>query len=377
MYSKRRAEIAEPVIRGRLKLDKWARMYGFLVYKQDINKLTDDEIRGIQEELLSKGLYSQAEFSKKKYYLRILSSDHKPGKNQVFVPILLLFVTILTTTITGVQLGEKDPFSSWENFSYGFNYSFALLSILFCHEMGHYLFARFYGLNVTLPYFLPIYFPFIVNFGTLGAFIRLKEQIPNKKALFDIGVAGPIAGFVVSLIFLIIGFHQIPNEEAMWEFIGSLHPIATDTTGALTFGSNILFDFIAEKTGRSYLPMSEVYHFPYIVAGWFGLLITALNLMPIGQLDGGHITHAMFGGKSARIAVAGFAALIALNIVLISQYNSWVYFLWPFLIILFIKFKHPPTLDESINIGVGRKLIGYISYIVFIICFSPMPIYFQ
>lgn len=377
MYSKRRAEIAGSIIRGRLNHDKWARFYGLLVYKQKRNKVTEDEIREIQEELLSRGLYSQTEFSKKKYYLRIVSSDKKPGKNQLFVPVFLFLATIMTTAITGAQLGVRDPFASWQNFSYGFYYSFALLTILFCHEMGHWLYARYYGIKVTLPYFLPFYFPLMFSFGTFGAFIRLKEPIPNKKALFDIGVAGPLAGFVVSVAFLIIGFQQIQSEAAMWDFIGTLHPIATDTTGVLTFGSNLLFDFIAKLSDKSYVPMHEMYHFPFIVAGWFGLLITSLNLMPIGQLDGGHITHAMFGGKSARIAVAGFAGLIGLNIFLISQFNSFVYVLWPFLIILFIKFKHPPTLDESITIGSGRKLLGYLSYFIFVISFSPMPIYLQ
>jgi membrane-associated protease RseP (regulator of RpoE activity) len=377
LYSKRRAELAGSIIRGRLKRDHWARFYGLLVYKQKKSLLSDEEIRTIQAELLDHGLYSQAEYSKKKYYLRIVASDHQPGKNQVIVPILLFLITILTTAITGAQLSVADPFSSWASFSYGFNYSFALLSILFCHEMGHYLYARHYDLKVTLPYFIPFYFPLMFNFGTFGAFIRLKEQIPHKKALFDIGVAGPLAGFVVSVIFLLIGFQQIGSEEAMWKTISAIHPLSANTEGVLTFGSNILFDFIADQTGRTYLPMSEMYHFPFIVAGWFGLLITSLNLMPIGQLDGGHITHAMFGGQSARIAILGFAALVGLNIYLISQFNSFVYILWPFLIILFIKFKHPPTLDDSVPIGTGRKLIGYIAYLIFILCFSPMPIYLQ
>lgn len=163
----------------------------------------------------------------------------------------------------------------------------------------------------------------------------------------------------------------------MWAYINNIHPVSENISGALTFGSNILFDFMATSFGKSYLPMYEMYHFPYIVAGWFGLLITALNLMPIGQLDGGHITHAMFGGRAARIAVLGFLGLIVLNIILISQFNSYVYILWPVLILVFIKFKHPPTLDDSIPIGPGRKFLGYIAYIIFIVCFSPMPIYLQ
>lgn len=377
MYSKRREETAHFVIQGKLKKDFWSRFYGLLVYKQKKDKISEEELKELQKGLLEKGLYSQTESSPDKHFIRIVSSDRKPRKNQVFVPILLLLLTIVTTTITGTQLLNRDPFVSWDTFTSGIYYSYALLLILFCHEMGHYLYARYYKINVTLPYFIPLYFPLIFSFGTLGAFIRLKEPIPNKKALFDIGVAGPLAGFVASLAFLIIGFLNLPAEKAMWGYISTIHPITENVSGALTFGGNLLFDFLAYIFGKSYLPMYEMYHFPFITAGWFGLLITALNLMPIGQLDGGHITHAMFGRKSARIAITGFVALIILNIILISQFNSYVYILWPVLILVFIKFKHPPTLDDSIPIGSGRKFIGYLAYAIFILCFSPMPIYLQ
>ena len=377
MYSKRREETAKFVIQDKLKKDFWARFYGLLVYKQKKDKISEEEVKNLQQGLEQQGLVTRAESSDKKHYLRIIASDRKPGKNQVFVPVLLLFLTIITTTFTGANLLWKDPFTGWEDFSSGIFYAYALLLILFCHEMGHYLYARYYKIKVTLPYFIPFYFPLMFSFGTLGAFIRLKEPIPNKKALFDIGVAGPFAGFIVSVIFLILGFHNLPDEAHMWEYINNIHPVSENVSGVLTFGGNILFDFIASAFGKTYLPMYEMYHFPFIVAGWFGLLITSLNLMPIGQLDGGHITHAMFGSKSSRIAVLGFLGLIILNVVLISQFNSYVYVLWPILILVFIKFKHPPTLDDSIPIGSLRKFLGYLAYIIFVLCFSPMPIYFQ
>ncbi|MCB0282181.1 MAG: site-2 protease family protein [Calditrichaeota bacterium] len=377
MYSKRRAEIADDVINNRLKKDRWARLYGLLVYKQKRDRISEEEVKELQQHLLTRGLYSQAEASPTKYYLRIISSDRVPKKNQVFIPVLLFLLTIITTSFTGALLGGLDPLLSWENFSYGFYYSFALLTILFCHEMGHYLYARYYAINVTLPYFLPFYFPLMFSFGTFGAFIRLKAPIPNKKALFDIGIAGPIAGFVVSVAFLIIGFLNIPSEQAMWDFISNIHPISEDSAGVLTFGSNLLFDILAWITGRTYLPMSEMYHFPFIVAGWFGLLVTALNLMPIGQLDGGHITYALFGSGAERIAILGFTGIIILNIVLISRFQSFVYVLWPLLILIFIRFKHPPTLDDSMEIDKRRRILGYFAYIIFILSFSPMPMYLQ
>jgi membrane-associated protease RseP (regulator of RpoE activity) len=377
LYSKRREETAKFVIQDKLKKDFWSRFYGLLVYKQKKDKISDEEVKNLQKSLLEQGLYSQTEKSDKKHYLHIVSSDRKPGKNQRFVPFLLFILTIITTTITGTQLLNRDPFVSWENFISGIFYSYSLLLILFSHEMGHYLYARYYKIRVTLPYFIPFYFPLMFSFGTFGAFIRLKEPIPHKKALFDIGAAGPFAGFIVSVIFLVLGFSNLPDEAGMWAYINNIHPVTENISGALTFGSNILFDLLGKIFGKSYLPMYEMYHFPYIVTGWFGLLITALNLMPIGQLDGGHITYALFGGKSARIAILGFLALITLNIILISEFNSYVYVLWPVLILVFIKFKHPPTLDDSIPIGAFRKFLGYTAYIIFILCFSPMPVYFQ
>jgi len=377
LYSKRREETAKFVIQDKLKKDFWSRFYGLLVYKQKKDKISDDEVKNLQQSLLEQGLYSKTESSSNKRYLRIISSNRGPGKNQKLIPFLMLLLTIITTTITGTQLLNQDPFVSWDTFFSGIYYSFALLLILFCHEMGHYLYARYYKIKVTLPYFIPFYFPLMLSFGTFGAFIRLKEPIPNKKALFDIGIAGPFAGFVVSIVFLVIGFNNLPNEAGMWEYLEKIHPLTENISGTLTFGTNMMFDLMAVTFNKTYLPMTEIYHFPYIVAGWFGLLITALNLMPIGQLDGGHITYSMYGGKSARIAILGFLALIILNIILISQYNSYVYILWPILILVFIKFKHPPTLDDSTPIGPVRKFLGYIAYVIFVLCFSPMPIYIQ
>jgi len=377
LYSKRRAELAGKIIKKRMRQESWARIYGLLAYKQKRDKISELEIKQIQEELLRHGIYSKAETTKKKFHIRIISSDTVPNKNQIFIPIALFLITIFTTAITGAHLVSRDPFSSWEQFSKGFYYAFALLSILLSHEMAHYSLARKYKVNVTLPYFIPFYFPLIFSFGTFGAFLRLKSPIPNKVALFDIGISGPIAGFILSVVFLIIGFQSVPNEPDMWRYIETIRPLAENSDGALTFGGNLLFDFFMKMMGKEYLPMHLIQHFPFIIAGWLGLLITTLNLMPIGQLDGGHITHALFGKNSARLAVFGFALLIILNVVLISAYNSFVYVLWPFLILFFLKFRHPPTVDEHIEIGVGRRILGYSAYVIFILCFSPMPIFLQ
>ena len=376
MYSKRREKLAASIIGARMKKDHWSRLYGQLVYRVHRNQISIEEIETLQNQLLQKGIYSKAEYSPKKYYLRITASNRNPGKTSPFVYGLLLLLTMITTSITGSNLLMQDPFEGWDALSKGFPYAFALLSILFTHEMGHYLMARRYKVNVTFPFFIPFYIPAFQP-GTLGAFIRIKSPIPSKKALFDIGIAGPLAGFVVSILFLFIGLYRLPAEPDMWHFIESLHPLNSQGTIALTLGNNLFFKALTQVMGKAYLPMTEMYHFPFIFAGWFGLLVTAINLMPIGQLDGGHITYALFGQKAARIALAAFSLLVVLNIYLFTELNSVAYVLWMLLILIFIRFKHPPTLDDGPLLGRGRRILGYFSYIIFIICFSPLPIYIK
>jgi len=377
LYSKRREKIAESVIGRKMKRDFWGRLYGHLVYKQHRDELSEEEVYEIQTHLLEQGLYTQAEKSPSHYYIRVVDSEKKKTKPRIGLHIFLLLLTVLTTMLTGSNLLMRDPLASWADFWIGGRYAFALLAILFTHEMGHYLYARYYKIDVTLPYFIPFYIPFAFHPGTLGAFIRLRAPIPNKKALFDVGIAGPLAGFVMSIAFLVIGFNNVPPEEQMWQYISTLHPLDYDNTITLTLGGNLLYDFIANAMGKSYPPMYEMYHFPYIFAGWFGLLVTAINLMPIGQLDGGHITYAMFGPNAGRIALLAFGGLILLNIYLISQFSSFGYVLWTILILVFIRFKHPPTLDDDISIGPGRRALGILSYAIFVVCFSPLPFYLQ
>jgi membrane-associated protease RseP (regulator of RpoE activity) len=277
--------------------------------------------------------------------------------------LLLFLLTIFSTAMTGAFYLFKDPFSSVDNFFAGFKYTFALLTILGSHEIGHYLYARKHGLQATLPYFIPFFIPF----GTLGAFIKIKSPIPDKKVLFDIGIAGPLAGFVMSLLFLIIGFLKLPDKQGLIDFITTMHPWSETGEGAFTLGNSILFNFIRMVTGGTHLPMYEVYHFPFIFAGWIGLLVTSLNLMPIGQLDGGHISYALLGKYAKMVAIAAFIFLALLN------FYSTNWWLWTLLIFFVIRLKHPPTLNDALNLDSHRKYLGWISYIIFLISFSPNP----
>ncbi len=368
--------ISNKIIKDRMRLELLSRIFGSPVYKQKKEKINFDELEDIQDELLTKGIFSQIESSSSNFYLKILPTVSPNKHSKYWFHLLLFLLTVVTTSMTGALLKGKDPFVSWANFSTGFPYSFALLVILFSHEMGHYLTSRHYKIDATLPYFIPFFIP-AFHPGTLGAFIKIKSPIPHKKALFDVGIAGPLAGFVMSVVFLTIGFARLPNLQGIYAYIEQIHPL-NDTHGVnLVLGNTILYDFLGSFFGASRLPLNEMYHFPFIFAAWFGLLVTAINLMPIGQLDGGHITYAMFGDRARFIALSAFFLLIALNFYLISNFSSYIWVLWTLLLLIFIRFRHPPTLNDNIGINKTRRVLGWISYIIFIVCFSPMPFYIK
>jgi membrane-associated protease RseP (regulator of RpoE activity) len=304
------------------------------------------------------------------------------------IPLLLFIVTLITTTIAGAYW-VLSPSRGLEisQISAGLPYSLSIIAILGFHEFGHYFASRYHGVKATLPYFIP--FPTIagmLNFGTMGAVIKTQSPIYNRKALFDIGVAGPIAGFIISLFVLGYGFQHLPGKE----FILNLHPdYDLPTYGqnglSLAFGDNLLFIFFRELFAKSpdgfIPPMSEIYHYPYLCAGWFGLFVTALNLLPVGQLDGGHIFYSMFGEKiQEKVAwVAMFFLLIAGGLGIFNQFYAtpldfgWSgWFLWALLLYFVIKVKHPPLYDPE-PIGWGRMVVGYIGIFIFIVSFIPIP----
>ena len=253
----------------------------------------------------------------------------------VFVHIILFLLTIGSTILIG-----------------GYLYSFAIMLILLSHEMGHYFMTRKYGVPSTLPFFIP--FP-IKPFGTLGAVIRMKGIISNKKALFDIGVAGPICGFVVALPFIISGM-MMSKVQA----VAGIH-------GGTPLGEPLLFMLI-EQFIISDMPKHAVLVLhPFGYAGWVGLFVTGLNLLPVGQLDGGHVVYAVFGDKSRWV----FRVFIAAICILAVFYNySW--FLLALLLLIFGR-HHPPPLDTETELDGTRKIIAVIVLIIFILSFIPAP----
>lgn len=304
-------------------------------------------------------------------------------KDNYFLHILLFVLTFLSVTLGGVFWAGQDPFQLL-NFTSGLLYAVLIITVISFHEFGHYFAAKIHKVDVTLPYYIP--FPFIMlnPFGTMGAVIRMKSPAYDRKALFDIAIAGPIAGWIVSVIFLIIGFLTLPSIDYLY----SIHPeYETEgvKVGGFSFGYNIVF-WILEKTltsspGVFMPPMNEVYHYPFLCVGWFGLLITALNMMPVGQLDGGHIAYAMFGKNHKWLAYTTFGLLLFFGLLgllpffgINSSVGSVNWLLWVILIALIIKIKHPDTITNFHEpLTKGRIILGWISYLIFIISFCPVP----
>lgn len=362
------------IVNGRLKFDPFSRLYKSPVFKQSLHKITEEEVRSIQEELASRQIYSQVQLSSKKIILKVLRGTSAQKKTGWFFNFVLFAATVASTAATGALLRGRDPFSSWNELSYGYGYSFALLTILLFHEMAHYFTARYYKVQVSLPYFVPLFLP-AFHPGTLGTFVRTRSSMPGKKALFDIGLSGPLAGFVVSLLFLWIGFSRLPGEAELQAAIGRFQVGAQIPN--IFLGRNFLFDFFIWLFNTPDLPMNALYHFPFIFAGWIGLLVTAFNLLPIGQLDGGHILYALFGDRGRKTALAGFMLFIPISYYLTTAFSTYYWLGWEGLALIFIRFHHPPTMDDDEMLGLPRKILGWLSFIIFILCFSAIPIYLK
>jgi len=250
--------------------------------------------------------------------------------------VLLFALTICSTYLVG-----------------GVWYSLSLISILLAHEMGHFVMSRRHGMPATLPYFLPVPVP---PFGTFGAIIKMKGRMSSRKALFDIGVAGPLLGLFVTLPAIIIGL-----------LLSKTVPLAQTQDHFLGLGDSLLFTLV-EKAVLGDLPKGyDLCLHPVAYAGWVGLFVTALNLLPVGQLDGGHIAYALFGRRSK--IVFGLTVTIWMGI------SFFFYVGWTLMIVLVLLFgfRHPPPLDDITPLDTRRKILGGFVFSLFILCFTPVP----
>lgn len=375
---------------------------------------------------------------------------NQPTTAEIIKHTALFVVTFACVTFTGIIfVGQSaDAGGLLEMWPQGALFAALLLGFLATHEFGHYFAAVYHKVRVTLPYFIPL----PAGIGTMGAVIRIKEQIQSTKKLFDIGISGPIAGFVVSLVVLLYGFSTLPDpsfienfggHEAVIEHIeqtGTFPDEAPETpegVGSIIIGNTLLYSFMASFFDNV-PPMYEMYHYPFLFAGWLGLFFTALNLMPIGQLDGGHILYSLIGfkkhQKAARICfgvLTLFAGIEAIPFLYI-QFAEWlpgfefsatiiwagilfflmwkafhnsykwiaplwtvsllgsvfylyalgdglsgggslIWVVWCFFLVYFVKIEHPPVIYEQ-HLSPRRRVLGWISMIVFILCISPSPI---
>lgn len=279
---------------------------------------------------------------------------------------LLLALTVVTTSAVGARLEHNfrlnRPFlledliavllslaEPW-SLAPGLPFALTLVTILLAHEMGHYLTCRYYGIDASLPYFIPA--PTLI--GTLGAFIRIRSAIVWRKQLFDVGIAGPVAGFVFIIPALAIGLAYskvIPGIQNQSDFVFSTPIIQR------------LFE-LAIFPGA---PAADIYLHPIARAAWVGLLATALNLMPIGQLDGGHILYSFVGDLHGLLTKLFIVALLPLGF-----FFAWSWFFWALLLLLLGR-RHPKVYDST-PLGSGRIQLGILALLIFVISFSPAPV---
>jgi membrane-associated protease RseP (regulator of RpoE activity) len=279
-----------------------------------------------------------------------LSAYAPPPKARIGLNILLFFLTLLTTILAGALQEGVNPFTDPGLIYRGIPFSFSLMGILLAHECGHYLAARKHGLNVTLPYFIPA--PPII--GTFGAFIKMRSPVRDRRMLMDVGAAGPLVGVAVAIPLLIAGLRLSEVRLIQGE-------------GGMNLGSSLLLSLLTQIVVG---PLPEGYDIvihPVGFAGWIGLLVTALNLLPVGQLDGGHVGYALFGEWQNRISKIVYGGLILLGVLGWQGWLVWAVLLW------FLGIRHPVPTDWWVPLDRKRKIIGWVTVGVFILTFIPVP----
>lgn len=342
-------------------------------------------------------------------------AEVKKPKHNYPLHIVLFILTFISTTYAGMEFVVTTPILTvddvFANFHRGLPFSALLMFFLSAHEFGHYFAARFHKVDATLPYYIPM--PLIL-FGTMGAVIRTRSVVPSRKAMFDIGVAGPLAGFVVALAYLIIGMATMPGVESLYAFHPEYRHLPVMPQWGMHFGDFLLFAILKElliAPGQFFPAMNEIYHYPLLAIGWFGMFVTALNMIPVGQLDGGHVVYGMFGRHQPAISrwfvrfmiFCGLGAVGWLLLDAVRTYNSdpfyqflqsifgppmefiaehaswWLHgwlgwLLWVLIIRFFIKIPHPPVPDET-PLNRGRMVIGWIALAILVLTFSFNGIY--
>jgi membrane-associated protease RseP (regulator of RpoE activity) len=278
----------------------------------------------------------------------------EPQPRPAYGLALALFVATLgTTLLAGALMDGGNPFIHPADLVRGIPFSLTLMAILLTHEMGHYITSRHYGVRASLPYFIPAP-PILFMIGTFGAFINMRSPILRRGPLLEIGAMGPIAGFVVAVVAVIAGLLQ-----------SSVQP--ENSLDGMKLGSPLLLQGLGVLLVDAPAEGYDLVLHPVAFAGWIGLFVTALNLLPIGQLDGGHITYALFGRRHKMISIIAVLGLAVLGVV---GWPGWL--VWGILGAM-LGLRHPPVIDQSVPLNRRQRVIAWASVVIFVLTFTPVP----
>jgi len=288
----------------------------------------------------------------------LIAAPFKPAHERKWINVVLALATVITTMVMGSFLFGADPISKPLEVTKGLPFTIAIMTVLGAHEAGHYIVAKRHGMHTSLPYFIP--FPSLI--GTMGAVIRHRGPIPSRKALFDVGISGPLIGLIVSVAVTIIGLLQPPIAQTSQGF-------------QIQLALPPLFEFIVR-----FFPIDQASPIhPVAFAGWVGMLVTALNLIPAGQLDGGHVLRSMLGEKASYVSTVLPFVLISLGFYVTYFLNKdgfiWVF--WGLLLSLFAAAGHPKPLNDEVPLGKGRMLLGIVTFILGLLCVTLAPFQMQ
>jgi membrane-associated protease RseP (regulator of RpoE activity) len=327
-----------------------------LVFRGLLVRPVEEAFGAMRERLGQMGLVPMISRRGSGYEVRVVPEIRSTPSNPL-INLLLFILTVGSTLVAGAVMSGVDIIAHPERFSAGLPFAVSILAILGVHEFGHYLMSVFHGVKATLPYFIPG--PTII--GTLGAVIKTKSPVPDRKGLLDIGAAGPICGFVVALVALGVGL--------------SLSEI-TDITpmvmrGAAECGDSLITMFMTHVIKGPIPEGKTVVIHPIGFAGWVGLLITAFNLMPVGQLDGGHVLYALAGRWHLLVARITIVGLLLMGWFL---WEGW--FLWAFVVML-LGPHHSPPLNDVTPLNGGRLAIAVLAMAIFALCIVPVPFAFK
>lgn len=287
--------------------------------------------------------------------LILIASPIKAAGERVWINVVLALATFLTTMVMGSFLFGADPISNPSDVLKGIPFTIAIMTVLGAHEAGHYIVARKHGMHTSLPYFIP--FPSLI--GTMGAVIKHRGPIPDRKALFDVGVSGPLIGLFVSFVITAIGLLQRPIQ-------------VTGGEAQIQLALPPLFKFITY-----FIPLNEAAPMhPVAFAGWVGMLLTALNLIPVGQLDGGHVLRAMVGEKASRLSKILPFLLISLGfyIAYFQNRDGFMWVFWGLFLSLFANSGHPKPINDDVPLDKGRMAIGIIAFILGLLSITLVPV---